>query len=54
MEGNVFWVFTPVEWDSPEFDEAVTVALGKSNCLKSDPSLKSYVASHMKIFSLIC
>jgi hypothetical protein len=42
-EGNVFGGFTPVEWESRKWDGAASTALGRHNCLKADPSQKSFV-----------
>jgi hypothetical protein len=41
--GNIFGGFTPVEWESREYDQKATKALGRSNCLKADPSLTSFL-----------
>jgi hypothetical protein len=36
-KGNIFGGFTPVEWESRQYDKKT------SNCLKADPSLKSFL-----------
>jgi hypothetical protein len=42
-EGNIFGGFTPVEWESREWNAQATEALGRNNCFKADPSLKSFL-----------
>jgi hypothetical protein len=32
-----------VEWESRQYDRQASQALGKNNCAKADPSLKSFV-----------
>jgi hypothetical protein len=41
--GNIFGGFTPVEWESREDNMRASKALGRSNCFKADPSLKSFI-----------
>jgi hypothetical protein len=40
---NIFGSFTPVEWESRKYDTQATQALGKDNCCKAGPSLKSFL-----------
>jgi hypothetical protein len=35
--------FTPVKWESRKKDSQASEELGRSNCYKADPSLKSFV-----------
>jgi hypothetical protein len=42
-EGNIFGGFTPVKWESRQYDDQASDALGRNNCYKADPSLKSFV-----------
>jgi hypothetical protein len=41
--GNAFGGFTPVKWESRQYDKQASQALGRSNCCKADPSLKSFL-----------
>jgi hypothetical protein len=41
--GNIFGGFTPVEWESREYNTEASTALGRSNCFKADPSLTSFL-----------
>jgi hypothetical protein len=38
-DGNIFGGFTPVEWESRDWD----VSVGWSNCWKDDPSVRSFI-----------
>jgi hypothetical protein len=42
-DGNIFGGFTPVQWESREYDKEGSRALGGNNCYKADPSQKSFV-----------
>jgi hypothetical protein len=42
-EGNIFGGFTPLEWESRKYDRESSRALLRDNCLKPDPSVKSFL-----------
>jgi hypothetical protein len=42
-KGNIFGGFTPVEWETRYYNELASEALGRHNCSKADPSLKSFL-----------
>jgi hypothetical protein len=41
--GNIFGGFAPVEWESRKYDAKASEAFGRHNCVKADPSLKSFL-----------